>query len=87
MEHQAELDAYAHARERLQHYGISDALEVETVEGMAEQQRDLAEDFAREKKRIQQRIVKLRVAQEEVTRAGSQDRNSTVQMESTIVTK
>ena len=57
------------------------------MEGMAEQQRDLAEDFAREKKRIQQRIVKLRVAQEEVTRAGSQDRNSTVQMESTIVTK
>jgi hypothetical protein len=64
--HQTELDAYDHASERLQHYGISDELESEQVIAIADQQRQLVKDFSQEKKRVEERIIKLKVAQEEV---------------------
>jgi hypothetical protein len=72
--HQTELDAYDRTSERLQHYGISDELESEQVIAIADQQRQLVKDFSQEKKRVEERIIKLKVAQEEVVNRGNEQK-------------
>jgi hypothetical protein len=61
----------------LQHYGISDELESEQVIAIANQQRQLVKDFSQKKKQVEERIIKLKVAQEEVTSNHTEKQRST----------
>ena len=67
-EHREELAAYNHASEQLRKLGISPEVDLDKIEAMIEQQDDRISDLKQRSRSLDQRIAKLKIAQDEITR-------------------
>ena len=67
-EHREELEAYDHASEQLRKLGISPEVDLDKIEAMIEQQDDRISDLKQRSRSLDQRIAKLKLAQDEINR-------------------